>query len=61
MLEEHFAAVLRKAGVARPRQRARAIWLLSEGAISMMLVHNDRRYVRAAATAAKELLRSPAR
>ena len=56
MLEEHFAAVLRKAGVARPRQRARAIWLLSEGAISMMLVHNDRRYVRAAATAAKRLI-----
>jgi len=61
MLEQHFAAVLRKAGVARPRERARAIWLLSEGAISLMLVHNDRRYVRAAATAAKELLRSAAR
>lgn len=61
MLEEHFAAVLRNAGVARPRERARAIWLLSEGAISLMLVHNDRSYVRAAATAAKELLRLPTR
>lgn len=58
MLEEHFAVVLRKAGVARARERARAIWLLSEGAISLMLVHNDRRYVQAAATAAKQLLRS---
>ncbi len=61
MLEAHFADVLRKAGVARPRERARAIWLLSEGAISLMLVHNDRSYVRAAATAAKELLRLPTR
>ena len=61
MLEEHFAAVLRNAGVARPRERARAIWLLSEGAISLMLVHNDQSYVRAAATAAKQLLRSPTR
>jgi AcrR family transcriptional regulator len=60
MLEQHFAAVLRKAGVARARERARAIWLLSEGAISMMLVHNDRRYVQAATVAAKQLLRARA-
>jgi AcrR family transcriptional regulator len=61
MLEAHFAIVLRNAGVDRPRERARAIWLLSEGAISLMLVHNDQSYVRAAATAAKQLLRSPTR
>jgi len=61
MLEEHFAEVLRRAGVARPRERARAIWLLSEGAISLMLVHNDRRYTAAAAAAAKALLKSPPR
>jgi AcrR family transcriptional regulator len=57
MLEMHFAEVLRRAGVARPRQRAREIWLLSEGAISLMLVHGDRRYAVAAAAAAKRLLK----
>jgi AcrR family transcriptional regulator len=61
MLESHFAEVLRRAGVARPRQRAREIWLLSEGAISLMLVHGDRRYALAAAVAAKELLKSHVR
>jgi AcrR family transcriptional regulator len=57
LLELHFATVLRRAGVARPRQRAREIWLLSEGAISLMLVHGDRNYVLAAAAAAKQLLK----
>lgn len=58
MLEALFADVLRRAGVVRARERAREIWLLSEGAISLMLVHGDRRYARAAAAAAKELLKS---
>ena len=58
MLEALFADVLRRAGVFEPRERAREIWLLSEGAISLMLVHGDRRYARAAAAAAKELLKS---
>jgi AcrR family transcriptional regulator len=57
MLEMHFAEVLRRAGVARPRQCAREIWLLSEGAISLMLVHGDGRYALAAAAAAKKLLK----
>ncbi len=58
MLEAHFARVLAKANVAAPRERAREIWLLSEGAISLMLVHGDRRYAAAAAQAAKRLIRS---
>ena len=61
LLEAHLADVLRRAGVVRPRERAREIWLLSEGAISLMLVHGDRRYALAAAVAAKELLNSRAR
>jgi hypothetical protein len=58
MLEAHFARVLAKANVAAPRERAREIWLLSEGAISLMLVHGDRRYAAAVAQAAKRLIRS---
>jgi len=47
MLEGQMAEVLAKANVAAPRERAREIWLLSEGAISLMLVHGDRRYAAA--------------
>lgn len=56
MLEEHMAEVLARANVAAPRERAREIWLLSEGAISLMLVHGDRSYAAAAAEAAKRLI-----
>jgi AcrR family transcriptional regulator len=58
MLEQHFSELLRRAGVARSRQLAREIWLLSEGAISLLLVHGDPRYAAAAALAAKKLLNS---
>jgi AcrR family transcriptional regulator len=57
-LEAELAALLDKAGVARPAACAREIWLLSEGAISSILVHGDRRYAAAAATAALTLLRA---
>jgi AcrR family transcriptional regulator len=56
MLEGHLADVLAKAGVGSPRDMAREIWLLSEGAISLMLVHGDHAYAAAAARAAKKLL-----
>src|SRR5262245_23446604 len=39
MLERYLAELLARSGVARSRQRARDIWLLSEGAISLILVH----------------------
>ncbi|MBI3517652.1 MAG: TetR/AcrR family transcriptional regulator [Proteobacteria bacterium] len=61
MLEGHLADVLAAAGVAAPRERAREIWLLSEGAISLILVHGDRRYAAAAAAAAKRLIAPPPR
>ena len=57
MLEAHFAAMLADAGVEQPRETAREVWLLSEGAISLMLVHRDRSYATVAAQAAKKLLR----
>jgi AcrR family transcriptional regulator len=60
LLEGHLVELLAKAGVRAARQRAREVWLLSEGAISLMLVHGDRSYAAAAAQAAKKLIASPA-
>jgi AcrR family transcriptional regulator len=59
LLEKQFADVLAAAGVADAPARAREIWLLSEGAISLILVHGDRSYAAAAAEAAKRLLGAP--
>jgi AcrR family transcriptional regulator len=56
MLESHLADLLEKTGVDSPRVLAREIWLLSEGAISLILVHGDRGYSAAAAAASKKLL-----
>ena len=58
LLEGHLAELLAQAGVASPRERAREIWLLSEGAISLMLIHGDRSYAAAAAQAAKSLIQA---
>jgi AcrR family transcriptional regulator len=58
LLEQHLAALLAKTNIQSPRELAREIWLLSEGAISLILVHGDRGYAAAAAKAAKRLLRS---
>ncbi|MHC2337980.1 TetR/AcrR family transcriptional regulator [Bradyrhizobium sp. USDA 4454] len=61
LLETQLGALLKRAGVYDAHRRAREIWLLSEGAISLMLVHGDRAYATAAADAAKRLLRSSSR
>jgi AcrR family transcriptional regulator len=58
MLEGHLADLLASADVTSPRELAREIWLLSEGAISLILVHGDRSYAAAAAEAAKKLIRA---
>jgi hypothetical protein len=50
-----LADLLAKAGIGSPHDIAREVWLLSEGAISLMLVHGDRTYAAAAARAAKRL------
>ncbi len=60
ILEGHLAELLARSGIARPQEIAREIWLLSEGAISLILVHGDRGYAAAAAQAAKKLLRGHA-
>jgi AcrR family transcriptional regulator len=57
LLESNLANLLAKTGIARPRECAREIWLLSEGAISLILVHGDSGYAAAAGRAAKKLIR----
>ena len=59
MLEAHLAELLARSGVDHPDETAREIWLLSEGAISLILVHGDRAYAAAAARAARALIRRP--
>jgi len=59
MLEAHLAELLAGSGIERPAEIAREIWLLSEGAISLILVHGDRGYAAAAARAARTLLYRP--
>jgi AcrR family transcriptional regulator len=56
-LEECLAGLLERAGVRQAGELARAVWLLSEGAISLILIHGDRGYSAAAAEAASTLVR----
>lgn len=56
-MERSLADLLGGAGVARPDELAREIWLLSEGTISLVLVHGDRGYTAAAIRAARTLVR----
>ena len=57
-LERCLAELLERSGVKEADKLARAIWLLSEGAISLILVHGDRGYSAAAVEAATTLVRS---
>lgn len=56
ILEDCLAELLEKANVPSPRERAREVWLLSEGAISLILIHGDPRYAKAAGEAAKRIV-----
>ena len=57
-LEDELARLPERTGVVRPRECAREIWLLSEGAISSILVHGDRSYAASAAAAALKILQA---
>jgi AcrR family transcriptional regulator len=48
---------LAAARVRRPAERARELMLLMEGAMALTLIHGDRRYIAAAARAAKKMLK----
>jgi AcrR family transcriptional regulator len=55
--ESWLADLLAKRGVPLPRERAREVMLLTEGAMALMLIHGDRSYGDAAARAAKRLVK----
>jgi AcrR family transcriptional regulator len=55
-LERCLGELLERSGVPHPDELARAVWLLSEGAISMILVHGDKGYSAAASDAANALV-----
>lgn len=55
-LEDHLSEVLATAGLKQHREGARELMLLIEGAMVMIIIHGDRSYADAAATAAKKLL-----
>jgi AcrR family transcriptional regulator len=56
-VETWLADALAAARVSSPRERAREIMLLMEGAMALMLIHGDRGYATAAGRAAKTLIR----
>ena len=56
VLETQLGKLFAKSGVKAPYARARDIYMLTEGAIAMLLIHGDRTYARAAGSAAKRLL-----
>ena len=56
-LERCLAELLERSGVRQAEKLARGIWLLTEGAISLILVHGDRGYSDTASDAAKTLVR----
>jgi AcrR family transcriptional regulator len=55
--EDWLADLLAKKRLSRPRDRAREILLLMEGAMALVLIHGDRCYIDAAAQAAKYLIK----
>ena len=56
-VERWLADALASARIVSPRDRAREIMLLMEGAMILMLIHGDRSYAKAAARAVKTLVR----
>ena len=59
-LEAYLVGILTTAGLENPAARARELMLLIEGAMLMIMIHGDRSYAGAAATAARKLLTTPA-
>lgn len=59
-LESHLAARLALAGLPDAPAAARALWILLEGVMVMLLVHGDRAYLGAARDAGRVLVRARA-
>ena len=58
MLEDYWTELLAKADVAAPREKARTLLILSEGAMIMTLILGDRSYIATAERAARALVQS---
>jgi AcrR family transcriptional regulator len=56
LMEQQLETLLAEAKVPSPKERARELFLLIEGAMVMILIHGDRSYCTAAADAAKRLV-----
>ena len=57
-VEKWLAEGLATTGIASSVDRAREVMLLTEGAMALMLIYGDRSWAKAAAAAAKKLLRT---
>ncbi len=55
--EAWLAELFAKGRVPMPSERAREVMLLMEGAMTLMLIHGDRRYGEAALKAAKRMIK----
>ncbi|TGP21840.1 MULTISPECIES: TetR/AcrR family transcriptional regulator [unclassified Mesorhizobium] len=56
LMERNLEAMLAQANVPAPKERARELIMLIEGAMVMILIHGDRNYCTAAVHAAKRLV-----
>jgi AcrR family transcriptional regulator len=56
-VEDWYAELFARQKVAMPRERARELVLLAEGATALILIHGDRSYADTAARAARRLVR----
>lgn len=56
LLEAHVANALAEAGLNKAKARARKLWIIAEGAMVLMLIHNDRSYCEAAEEAALSII-----
>jgi AcrR family transcriptional regulator len=61
LIETRLAEALAIGRIAMPRRRAREIWILTEGAMTCMLIHRDTRYAEAAKQTALALMGHPVR
>ena len=61
LIEARLAEVLARGKIPSPKARAREICLLSEGAMTCMVLHGNPHYVEAAKHAALHLMRRPRR
>jgi hypothetical protein len=57
-LENYLTELLAKADVESPREKARTLWILSEGAMILTLILGDRSYIGTAERSARMLVRT---